>query len=880
MSTVVPTLRSAIRGYVSGSSVLKVLLVEDEAHDAELALRMLRKSGLECSGLRVDTEDEFRKALLEFQPDVILSDFSMPLFDGMSALSIAREQFPQVPFIFVSGTIGEEYAINALKNGATDYVLKGNLARLAPAVTRALDDVQRTREQRRTAEALHHSEQRFLLAASTGDVWDWVVATGESYIPYQWKERHGYAEAEIENLWSSWFDLLHADDRGAVEAALAQHLNTGAPYEVEFRTRARDGSYRWSQAKGKALRDAAGQATYLAGSIVDITERKVAEIKVHHLNRVYALLSGIGSLIVRAQSRDELFSEACRIAVEAGGFLHAWVAPVGESGAGLGTPETLSASASCLQPEEARAAREWVLAMLVPSVMASGQAAFEDDLTSLSDELQGLRAAAALPMVVEEQVVGVLVLHTGEADFFDAAEQRLLGEMGNDLSFALDHIRKSERLSYLAFYDALTGLANRELFMERLTQYVELARREQRKLAVLALNMDRFKTVNESLGYAGGDELLKQLAGRLIGQATDSNWYARIDADHFAVVVPEMRSEEELARMIERNTEAYFGPAFHIAGTELSMSARAGISIFPNDGDSADALYQNALSAAAKAKTRGENYLFYSQDMSRKIAGALALENRLRRAVRNEEFVLFYQPKVDGSTRQILGVEALIRWQDPNNGLIPPVQFIPLLEETGLIVEVGAWAMQQAVRDHKRWRDLGLSQVPRVAVNVSAIQLRRADFEGTVRSAIALDGSHACMDIEITESLAMEDIESNIVRLARVRDMGVNIAVDDFGTGYSSLRYLAQLPVQTLKIDRSFVSTMLTERSTMTLVSTVISLAHSLQLKVVAEGVETEEQARCLSRLGCDEMQGYWFSPPVPFERLVQTLSRLEVDVQ
>lgn len=843
-------------------------------------MRTLRKSGLECSGLRVDTEEAFRKALVEFQPDVILSDFSMPLFDGMSALAIARKELPEAPFIFVSGTIGEEYAINALKNGAIDYVLKGNLARLASAVTRALEDVKRLHEQRRTAAALHHSEQRFLLAASTGDVWDWVVATGESYIPRQWKERHGYRDEEIANRWGSWFELLHPDDRGTVQAAIEAHLQTDAPYEVEFRSRDRDGGYRWSQVKGKALRDAQGQATYLAGSIVDITERKVAEIKVHHLNRVYALLSGIGSLIVRAQSLDELFSEACRVAVEAGGFRHAWVALVEGPGAGLRVPEALAERAPNLDPEEARAARDWVLAMVVPGVVAGAQAAFKDDLTSLSIELRGLRAAAALPMVVEGQVVGVLVLHTVEADFFDAAEQRLLGEMSNDLSFALDHIRKSEKLSYLAFYDALTGLANRELFMERLTQYVDSARREQRKLAVLALNVDRFKTVNESLGYAGGDELLKQLAKRLIDQATDSNWYARIDADHFAVVIPEVRMEEELARTIKRNTDAYFGQPFLIAGSELSMSARAGISIFPNDGDRADELYQHALSAAEKAKTRGETYLFYSQDMSRKIAGTLALENRLRRAVRNEEFVLYYQPKVDGRTRRILGVEALIRWQDPQKGLIPPVQFIPLLEETGLIIEVGAWAMQQAVRDHKRWRSMDLPQVPRVAVNVSAIQLRRADFENTVRKAIGLGGGGACMDIEITESLVMEDIESNIVRLARVRDLGVSIAVDDFGTGYSSLRYLAQLPVQTLKIDRSFVHTMLSESNTMTLVSTVISLAHSLHLKVVAEGVETEEQARCLSRLGCDEMQGYWFSPPVPFDRMVEMLSRSEADVR
>ena len=859
---------------------MKVLLVEDEAHDAELAMRALRKAGLDCSGLRVDTEDAFRAALQEFGPDVILSDFSMPLFDGMSALRIAHQQLPDTPFIFVSGTIGEEHAINALKNGAIDYVLKGNLARLAPAVVRAIEDMSRIQEQRRTAAALHHSEQRFLLAASTGDVWDWTIASGESYIPYQWKQRHGYRDEEIANRWSSWFALLGPDDVAVVQAALDAHLQSSSPYEVEFRTRDSTGNYRWSQVKGKALRDATGQATYMAGTIVDITERKIAEIKVGRLNRVYALLSGIGSLIVRAQSRDELCFEACRIAVDEGGFLYAWVALVDEGSARIQTQTALSARAAGLTSVDSLTAQDWVLAHVVPEVIASGHAVFNEDISRQTLDMTCLRSVAALPIIVEERVLGVLALHVGEADFFDAAEQRLLGEMSNDLSFALDHIRKSEKLSYLAFYDALTGLANRSLFMERLTQYVESARREQRKLAVLALNVDRFKTVNESLGYAGGDELLKQLAQRLVAGATDSNWYARIDADHFAIVVPEVRSEEVLARMIERNTDLYFGDPFNIAGSELRMSARAGIALYPNDGVSADELYQHALSAAGKAKARGENYLFYSQDMSKKIAGTLALENRLRRAVRNNEFVLHYQPKVHSDTNGILGVEALIRWQDPEKGLISPAHFIPLLEETGMIIEVGAWAMQQAVRDHERWRGLRLPQVPRVAVNVSAIQLRRADFETTVRNAINLGGGHQCMDLEITESLVMEDIESNIVRLKRMRDLGVSIAIDDFGTGYSSLRYLAQLPVQTLKIDRSFVNTMLSDVNTMTLVSTVISLAHSLQLKVVAEGVETAEQAQCLRKLNCDEMQGYWFSRPVPFESMVVLLSRSDAGVR
>jgi len=844
-------------------------MVEDESNDAELVLRTMRKAGLAFESVRVDCEERFRQALEDFAPDIILSDFSMPLFDGMSALAIARELKPDVPFIFVSGTIGEEHAINALKSGAVDYVLKGNLLRLVPAMERTLADVEKAREQRRIAEALHHSEQRFLLAASTGDVWDWRIATGESYIPPQWKQRHGYADDELPNAWSTWFDLLHPEDVDSVRSALEAHLLCDAPYEVEFRTRHRSGSHRWSQVKGKALRDAAGQPSYMAGTVVDITERKTAEIRVHRLNRVYALQSGIGSLIIRAQTREQLFREACRIAVETGGFLYAWVALVDGGAFPEPAPEAIQ---DTLDADVAEAVQDVLMAEMVPAAAATGQGLFEDDLSRRYPGLAISHAVAALPLIVEQRVAGVLMLHAAELGFFDEDEQRLLGEMSNDLCFALDHISKGEQLNYLAYYDALTGLANRSLFMERLSQQVDVARREQRKLAVLALNVDRFKTVNESLGYAGGDELLQQLALRLLASAPDGSRTARIDADHFAILVPEIRSEEMLARTVEQSMEACFGEHFEVAGTELRMSARIGISIYPHDGDDADALYRHALSAAGKARRRGERYLFYSQDMSEKIAGTLALETRLRRAIRDNEFVLHYQPKVDAGSWQWRGVEALIRWQDPRQGLVAPGQFIPLLEETGLIGEVGAWALRQAVRDQMRWMAMGLTQAPRVAVNVSAIQLRRADFVSTVRDAIELGDSPTSLDLEITESIVMEDIETNIGRLDEVRELGVSIAVDDFGTGYSSLRYLTQLPVQTLKIDRAFVSTMLQDPNTRTLVSTVISLAHSLNLKVVAEGVETEQQALWLRRLRCDEMQGYWFSRPLPFERITEML--------
>jgi EAL domain-containing protein (putative c-di-GMP-specific phosphodiesterase class I) len=298
------------------------------------------------------------------------------------------------------------------------------------------------------------------------------------------------------------------------------------------------------------------------------------------------------------------------------------------------------------------------------------------------------------------------------------------------------------------------------------------------------------------------------------------------------------------------------------------MAAKVGVAVFPDDGADVDTLFRNAEAALKKAKASGDRYLFYTQRMTAMVAGKLTLENQLRQALDNEEFVLHYQPKVNLASGKLTGAEALIRWNDPRTGLVAPGRFIPILEETGLIYDVGRWALRQAIADYLRWRSAGLPAV-RVAVNVSPLQLRNHDFIAEIRQAIGIDAQAAAgLELEITESLIMEDVRHSIATLQAIRTMGVGIAIDDFGTGFSSLSYLAKLPVDTLKIDRSFVIDMTAAQEGLALVSTIINLAHALKLKVVAEGVETEEQARLLRLLNCDEFQGYLFSKPVPREIL------------
>jgi diguanylate cyclase (GGDEF)-like protein len=482
----------------------------------------------------------------------------------------------------------------------------------------------------------------------------------------------------------------------------------------------------------------------------------------------------------------------------------------------------------------------------------------------------GIRSMAVLPLISSDEALGALALYSAEGGFFDEQEMKLLTGLAGDIGFALNHIEKQARLDYLAYYDALTGLANRSLFLERAAQYMRSAVNGGHKLALFLVDLERFKNINDSLGRPAGDALLQQVAKWLTRIVADANLLARLGADHFAVVLPVVKQDGDVARLVEKTMAAFPEHPFRLDGAVFRIAAKVGVALFPDDGASADALFRNAEAALKKAKASGDRYLFYTETMTAAVAGELTLENQLRQALDREEFVLHYQPKVDLVSGKLTGAEALIRWNDPRTGLVPPGRFIPILEDTGLIYEVGRWALRKAIEEYLRWRTAGLAAVG-IAVNVSPLQLRSRGFVAEIQQAV---GTHAHaaggLELEITERLIMEDVKHSIASLKAIRAMGVRIAIDDFGTGFSSLSYLSKLPVDTLKIDRSFVTDITAGPEGLALVSTIIKLAHSLKLKVVAEGVETEEQARLLRLLDCDEMQGFLFSKPVP-RRLFET---------
>jgi len=668
-------------------------------------------------------------------------------------------------------------------------------------------------------------------------------------------------------------DFTHADDLRLETVFFNEILaRQREHYRMEKRYIAKDGRILWVDLSASAIRDRNGEVQKFVAVIVDITERKAAEREIAYLSRVHAVLSGINALIVRVSGRDELFRGACRIAVEQGGFRMSMIAmvdpesreivPVASAGK---DEELLGAIRAVLSSGEGAPATLTAMALRDKAPIVANDSQNDPRLSFGGKYAEaGVRSLAVLPLVVADEAVGVFALYAREIAFFHAEEMKLLTELTGDIAFAIDHIEKQARLDYLAYYDALTGLANRSLFLERVAQYLRSAASGGHKLAVFLIDLARFKNINDSLGRVAGDALLRQVADWLTRSAGDANLVARVGVDLFALVMPQVMQGGDVARLLEKWTKAFLEHPFHLNDAEFRISARAGIAIFPDDGTDVETLFKNAEVALKQAKSSGDRYLFYARKMNEAVARKLTLENQLRHALDNEEFVLHYQPKVRLLTGALTGAEALIRWNDPRSGLIAPGEFIPILEETGLISEIGHWALRQAIEDYLRWLAAGLPAV-RIAVNVSPLQLRNRAFLDQIGQAVAIDAqAPAGLELEITESLVMEDIKHNTTSLQAIRAMGVSVAIDDFGTGFSSLSYLAKLPVDTLKIDRSFVIDMSSGPDGAGLVSTIINLAHSLKLKVVAEGVETAEQLRLLRLLDCDEVQGFLIGKPVP----------------
>ena len=690
------------------SVLLKMLMVEDMPADAEMTLRELARSGMEFVVRRVETEAELRRECVEFEPDIVVSDFALPKFDGLSALRVVRELRPDLPFIFLSGTIGEETAIESLRSGANDYVLKTNLARLPMAVRRALHDVDQRTRRLETEEALRLRDRA--VEASVNPVV--IVSAIDPNMPLVYVNRAfeqvtGYSRAEVIG---GNCRFLQGEDReqpelDKIRRAIAEQRDGHAV----LRNYRKDGSLFWNKLYVTPVRDPlSNRVTHFVGVQYDITEIK--------------------------------------------GY--------------------------------------------------------------------------------------------------------------------------QEELEHQANHDALTGLANRNLLKDRLKQALALAHRYKRPFSLTFIDLDNFKLINDSLGHDIGDRLLKLAAGRLAACVQEGDTVARLGGDEFVLLVAEQEQEEGVYRAMQRVMAAMSQP-FVIDEREFKITCSAGIASFPRDGEEADTLLRNAETAMYRAKDLGRNnFQLYSSDMNSDLGERLTLETDLWKAVVRNELVLYYQPKVELKSGRVIGMEALLRWNHPTKGMIPPEKFVPAAEASSLITEIGSWVIHEACANNKEWQDANLRALP-IAVNISARQLHDNDLVETIRTALQttnLRPEH--LEIELTESAVMMHPDDAINTMARLRGMDVRIALDDFGTGYSSLSHLKRLPVTGLKIDQSFVRDLAFDPDDAAIVRAIVAVAHELMLGVTAEGVENAEQAAFLRTHGCNEAQGYYFARPVPASEMRALLER------
>lgn len=682
---------------------LRVLIVEDSEDDAALLLRELQRGGYDPVHRRVETKEAMSAAIERQDWDIVFGDYTMPHFRGTEALALLRGMGLDTPFIFVSGTIGEDMAVVAMKAGANDYITKGHLKRLIPAVDRELREAEVRRERKRAEEALRETNQTLQAVVQSSPLAIVIIDLGGNVRMWNPAAEQIFGWSEQEVL-GRLVPIVPQDKTDEFHANIKAVLQGKGFINVELRRQRKDGVLIDVSISTALLRNRKGEADGIMGILADITERKKADAVINHM----------------------------------------------------------------------------------------------------------------------------------------------------------------------AYYDTLTGLPNRTLLRERLQQAILAASYENKAVALLLIDLDRFREINDTLGHHRGDAVLQQIGPRLSSALRDSDSIARLGGDEFAVVLP-LAQAGDATRVACKIIEALEKP-FVIEEVPVAIEASIGIAVAPEHGGNPDSLIQRADIAMYVAKENRTGYTLYSPEIDQHSPRRLALLGELRDAIDNDQLFLHYQPKVHLKTGRITGVEALVRWQHPQYGVVPPDQFIVIAERSGLIQPLTRWVLKTALHQCQIWHQEG-TRIS-VAVNLSARNLQ--DPELPEQIAKTLQGCRVApsfLELEITESALMVDPLHAIETLRHLSDMGIRFSIDDFGTGYSSLGYLKKLPVHQIKIDKSFVKDMATNEDDTVIVRSTIELAHSLGLKVVAEGVEDQETWEKLAVLGCDAAQGYHIARPVPPSELNLWLS-------
>jgi diguanylate cyclase (GGDEF)-like protein/PAS domain S-box-containing protein len=720
---------------------------------------------------------------------------------------------------------------------------------------------------------LRASQHRLAEAQELAKLGSWVLDphTGEVECSNEARRIYGIAATAMPTL-ARLLTLIPDGERAGLREAIKRAEQSDARIELEHRTQAPDGTDRWVHVTMQ--RSTEDGVTTVRATVRDETKAKKSALRLalaHDIagelaedaeteRAVACILSSIGAQLGWHASVCWAVGDDAHVRC-----LGTWAAADD-----AGSQEFVAAMRGVSGPREGgNLDAAWAAANpLWRAIPAANAAGAQDQVAGRC----GLQAAVVIPVIAGTQLVALEFFSRAPIGI-DLEVEGFLRSIASQLAQFLRRKQAEAALRHAANHDALTGLASRPLLQERLAHAIQRAARQNNRVAVMFLDLDRFKHINDSLGHSTGDMLLRACADRLRESVRDSDMVARFGGDEFVLVLEDLNSVADVITPLTK-VLSRLRPSFEVNGRELPTTASIGISVFPDDGQDVETLLMNADAAMYRAKETGPgNHHFWSASMDAQGQERLALQSGLPRALERAELFLVYQPKLDIATGKITGVEALMRWRHPSLGLISPLQFIPIAEDTGLIDSFGHWALEVACRDARKWQDQGHRL--EVSVNLSARQLDRprlADEVAKVLAGARLDPGQ--LQLEITESGVMRNPDRAAARLRELRDLGVSLAIDDFGTGYSSLSYLRSFPLDTLKIDRSFIKDLPTDEDAAALTAGIIALAHRLRMKVVAEGVETLEQMGYLRVNGCDELQGYYLSKPISADEMSRFLER------
>jgi diguanylate cyclase (GGDEF)-like protein len=724
------------------------------------------------------------------------------------------------------------------------------------------------------AKELHEREADMASAQHIAKFGNWLLepASGTMSLSAETHRIFGLALGSPAVTYSDFLRLVHENDRPCFERVVSDAIESREDRELDHRIFWNDGIVRWVRTVARpTLRN---EKLLVSGTSKDITDQKLSAARLQIEHRVTQLAASTDDLthampdIIQAMASG--FGCECGTywGIEKDSVLlkcrEYWSIDDSAIKAFLAISEKLSIPQGVEIPGRAWALMESVF---VPD-FASERSFSRSDAASKA----GLRSAIAFPVKTATQFFGTIELFSRDTLQSEKGLQHLLDSLGSYMGQCFQRNQAEQALRHLVGHDPLTELSNRHFFNERLGHALSQAARHKRGVALIFVDLDRFKIVNDTLGHSAGDRVLQECAHRLMASLRDSDVISRLGGDEFVITLENLAQPRDAIAVAQKILSS-LGRPFVVDQQEFQLSASVGISVYPEDGTDAEVLLQNADAAMYRAKGQGGNvYQFYSSEMNKHTFERVALESSLRHAIERNQLLLHYQPKLDMRSGRIIGVEALVRWQHPDLGLVSPVQFIPLAEETGLIVQIGEWVLTTACRQFRLWQELGVSP-PRIAVNLSARQFLNEGFLRDTKRIIVASGMRAeDLEFEITESLVIQNPEHAVRLLTELKVLGSYLSIDDFGTGYSSLAYLKRFPIDCVKIDRSFIMDIPKEADDMALTRGIIALAHSLRMKVVAEGVETQEQSEFLAANECDEFQGFLLSKPLVGDELIKFL--------